>query len=122
MTLHAIDTYILTYAPGAVTSLSLCFRLTLVESIPDNMTYASGAVTSLSTYDAWRELLQRATTSIDLVVFYWTLRGDDVYRDASDWQVRACMILMRVTGACSHSGISGVAKWSAARHSIGFVI
>ena len=100
-------------------------RITLVESIPENVTFAPGSVTSLSTYDAWRELLARATTSIDLAVFYWTLRGDDVFHDPSDEQVR-CFSVWRAPKhkcvvhvfVCIESGIGDyIVLWrTAARH------
>ena len=64
--------------------------MTLVESIPENMTYPAGAPVHLSTYDAWKQLIGLATQSIDVAVFYWTLRGSDVHPDPSDKQVRGC--------------------------------
>ena len=68
--------------------ISICTcRLTVVESIPDNLTYPEGSPSHPSTYHGWMSLLDSATTSIDIASFYWTLRGVDVYEDPSDWQV-----------------------------------
>ncbi|XP_077993476.1 5'-3' exonuclease PLD3-like [Glandiceps talaboti] len=60
--------------------------ITLVESIPDNLTYEKGFTRHLSTYEGWMNLLDLAEDSIDIASFYWTLRGDDVIPDPSDWQ------------------------------------
>ncbi|CAH1792412.1 unnamed protein product [Owenia fusiformis] len=61
-------------------------RVTLVESIPQNLTYAPGSPSHPSTFSGWKSLIQSARHSIDLGVFYWTLRGVDIYEDPSAWQ------------------------------------
>ncbi len=66
-----------------------CFRLTLVESIPENLTYPEGSPSHLSTFEGWMNLLQLANESIDIAALYFTLRGKDIYQDPSDWQVSA---------------------------------
>ena len=58
-----------------------------MESIPQNLTYEAGSPMHMSTYDGWMSIIQAANTSIDIVSFYWTLRGTDIYKDPSDWQV-----------------------------------
>jgi len=67
----------------------LCvFRISLVESIPENLTYPIGSPSHLSIYAAWMNLTGSATKSIDIAAFYWTLRSADVkFNDPSDWQV-----------------------------------
>ncbi|ELU15958.1 hypothetical protein CAPTEDRAFT_171089 [Capitella teleta] len=68
----------------------MCFRLTLVESIPENLTYPSGSILHPSTYTSWRDLIQGANESIDIASFYWTMRSDDLnVTDPSDWQGEA---------------------------------
>ena len=64
------------------------YRLTIVESIPENLTFPAGSPSHPSTFDAWRNLLDIANKTIDIVALYWTLRGKDLYEDPSDWQVR----------------------------------
>lgn len=69
------------------------FRITLVESIPENLTYPAGSVFHPSTFGSWRDLINDANYSIDIASFYWTLRGEDLnITDPSDLQVRISMI------------------------------
>ncbi|MCL4126178.1 UNVERIFIED_CONTAM: hypothetical protein GTU68_012388, partial [Idotea baltica] len=68
-----------------------CFdkcRMVLVESIPENLTYPEGSPVFPSTYHAWKSLLKDATKSIDLAVFYWSLKNEDVtpIKMHSAWQ------------------------------------
>ena len=63
------------------------FRLTLVESIPENLTYPAGSPTHLSVYEGWMNLLKLANESIDIASSYWNLRGKDAWSDPTDWQV-----------------------------------
>ncbi|GAB6020216.1 hypothetical protein CHUAL_002937 [Chamberlinius hualienensis] len=49
---------------------------TIVESIPDNLTYPDGSPQFPSTYSAWSNLLDLATSSIHIASYYWTLRYD----------------------------------------------
>ena len=65
-------------------------RISLVESIPENLTYPVGSPLHPSIYDAWMRLIGSATKSIDIAAFYWTLSSSDVnFDDPSDWQVLA---------------------------------
>ena len=41
------------------------------------MRFDSDAPVFRSTFDAWQHLLDLATQSVDLAVFYWTLRPSD---------------------------------------------
>lgn len=58
----------------------------LVESIPENLTYPPGSPQHMSTYEGWMNLIGMAQYTIDIASFYWTLRGNDVIQDPSDWQ------------------------------------
>ena len=71
---------------GVKSNLSL-HRLSIVESIPENLTYPSSAPSHLSTYRAWMNLLSAATESVDIASYYWTLRGTDSIKDVTDKQV-----------------------------------
>ncbi|KAB7499484.1 Phospholipase D3 [Armadillidium nasatum] len=73
---------------------SLCggsCEMSLVESIPENLTYPKSSPLFPSTYSAWQHLLDNAEKSIDLVVFYWSLRNDDVtpIKMNSSWEGEA---------------------------------
>lgn len=57
----------------------------LVESIPEGLVYNS-TIANLQTHEAWKTLLKRTNSTLELVSSYWSLRGSDVYEDASDWQ------------------------------------
>ncbi|XP_067143881.1 5'-3' exonuclease PLD3-like isoform X2 [Centruroides vittatus] len=59
---------------------------TIVESIPENLTYPAGSPQHLSTYEGWMNLIGMAQNTIDIASFYWTLKGNDVIQDPSDWQ------------------------------------
>ena len=58
-----------------------------MESIPENLTFEAGSPLHMSTYDGWMSIIQAANAKIDIASFYWTLRGSDIYKDPSDWQV-----------------------------------
>ena len=64
-----------------------------MESIPENLTYPAGSPVHPSTYTAWMSLLDSAQDQVDMAVFYWSLRGDDIYKDPSDWQVGAVNLM-----------------------------
>ena len=64
----------------------LC-RLSIVESIPENLTFPSGSPSHGSTYDAWMSLLSAASKSVDIASYYWTLRGHGNISDSTDKQV-----------------------------------
>ena len=66
------------------------FSISLVESIPDNLTYSAGSPSHSSTFDTWMTLIRSSKKTIDIASFYWSLRGSDVWRDPSDWQV--CLV------------------------------
>ena len=59
------------------------FRLSLVETIPENLTFSSGQG-HLSTYAAWMQLLRSARTNVTISSFYWTLRGTENINDPTD--------------------------------------
>jgi len=66
------------------------YRISLVESIPENLTYPDRSPLHTSIYDAWMRLISSASESIDIAAFYWSLRSSDVqFQDPSDWQVQA---------------------------------
>ena len=52
-------------------------RISLVESIAENVTYAGGSVLLPSIYEAWIRLINSATKSIDIAAYYWTLTDPD---------------------------------------------
>ena len=58
-----------------------------MESIPENLTYPAGSPSHVSIFDTWMSLIRSSKHSIDIASFYWSLRGSDVWRDPSDWQV-----------------------------------
>ncbi|XP_016964242.1 5'-3' exonuclease PLD3 [Drosophila biarmipes] len=49
----------------------------LVESIPVGLKYPEGSPKFLSTYEAWKQLLDSAKSSLDIASFYWTLKAED---------------------------------------------
>jgi phospholipase D3/4 len=63
----------------------LCYRLSIVESIPVNMTALH--VKHISTYESWMTLLQEANTSIDIASYYWILNSTISIADGSNAQV-----------------------------------
>lgn len=48
----------------------------MVESIPEGLIYPN--LTYISTFKAWDTLINMANVSIDIISFYWTLRGKDI--------------------------------------------
>ncbi|KAK0411595.1 hypothetical protein QR680_005735 [Steinernema hermaphroditum] len=52
--------------------------LRVVESIPTGLVFNS-TPTNPSTFEAWKELLDNAKSSIDFAVFYWNLRDKNNY-------------------------------------------
>lgn len=65
----------------------MTIRLSIVESIPENLTYPEGSPSHLSTYEAWMFLLQNATKTVDIASYYWVLRGTSDANDITDKQV-----------------------------------
>lgn len=65
----------------------LIFRLSIVESIPENLTYPSTAPSHGTTYEGWKMLLKAATKTVDLASYYWTLQGHGQVTDVTDKQV-----------------------------------
>ncbi|TKR86914.1 hypothetical protein L596_011412 [Steinernema carpocapsae] len=55
--------------------------LRVVESIPTGIIF-NGTTLNPSTFDAWKDLLDNAKTSIDFAVFYWNLRDKTEYPTA----------------------------------------
>ena len=62
-------------------------RLSIVESIPENLTYSSGSPSHGSTYSSWLMLLKAASKTVDVASYYWTLRGHGNISDSTDKQV-----------------------------------
>ncbi|XP_067413375.1 5'-3' exonuclease PLD3 [Emydura macquarii macquarii] len=54
-------------------------RAVLVESIPEGMTYEDNSTVNPSTFQAWRNLIRDARSSLDIASFYWTLTNDDTH-------------------------------------------
>ncbi|KAF0312745.1 Phospholipase D3 [Amphibalanus amphitrite] len=54
--------------------------ITLAESIPIGLTFNS-SLELPTTYDAWKQLLGMAGTSVNIASYYWTLLGADVQPD-----------------------------------------
>ncbi|XP_046660069.1 5'-3' exonuclease PLD3-like isoform X2 [Homalodisca vitripennis] len=48
-------------------------RFSLVESIPDGMSYRNGTTPYPSTFAVWSEMLAKATATIEIASYYWTL-------------------------------------------------
>lgn len=70
-------------------------RLSIVESIPENLTYPYRSPSYSSTYDSWMALLKSATETVDIASYYWTLRGHGNISDITDKQVRSFIMLHR---------------------------
>jgi len=67
--------------------LRVSLRLSIVESIPENLTFSYGAPMQYSTYQGWMDLLSAAKKSVDIASFYWTLQGFNGTSDVTDKQV-----------------------------------
>ncbi|GAB6032932.1 hypothetical protein CHUAL_012126 [Chamberlinius hualienensis] len=50
-------------------------RISIVESIPENLTFASGSVNYPSVFNGWMNLIQMAHSTIHIASSYWTLRA-----------------------------------------------
>ena len=74
----------LTSPPASLAPCLDTCKVELVESIPEGLIFNS-TVNHTSTYSAWSELISLAEKEIQLAGMYWTLRGDDVWSDPSDW-------------------------------------
>ncbi|GAB1601425.1 phospholipase D3-like [Argonauta hians] len=61
-------------------------RISLAESIPENLTYPAGSPSHLTTYDGLMHLIENAQSSIEIASFYWSLRGTDIFNSTSAWQ------------------------------------
>ena len=59
-------------------------NIQLVESIPEGLMFNS-SIKSLRTHDAWSWLIEAAENSIENAALYWSLRGEDIWEDESDW-------------------------------------
>lgn len=75
----------LTASPDSPASCSNTCSVQLVESIPEDLVF-NQTLGHMSTYEAWSKLLTLARKEIHLAGMYWSLRGQDVYSDPSDWQ------------------------------------
>lgn len=65
-----------------------CFcSISLVESIPEGIKFPNSTELHPSTFQAWMNLIDASTSTIEIASFYWTLRSADVYPDASSAQV-----------------------------------
>ncbi|XP_033212010.1 phospholipase D3-like isoform X2 [Belonocnema kinseyi] len=58
-------------------------HISLVESIPIGLNYSNSSIIHPGTYQTWKELIESAQSTIEIGSFYWTLRREDVYPDAS---------------------------------------
>ncbi|CAJ1073810.1 '-3' exonuclease PLD4 [Xyrichtys novacula] len=58
-------------------------RMTLVESIPQDMKYKGNVTFGIPLVKAWKNLISLATHQVDVVSFYWTLTGDDISVNSS---------------------------------------
>ncbi|KAI1722873.1 PLD-like domain-containing protein [Ditylenchus destructor] len=56
----------------------------LIETIPTGMEFSNFPNANTSTFAAWKDLLQNAEKSVDIVAFYWTLRDETNYE--TSWQ------------------------------------
>jgi hypothetical protein len=87
--------------------LFYCCSVTVVESIPENLNYTAGSPSHLSTYDAWMQLIGKATKTIDIVAFYWTMRSSDTgHEEPSAQQVNKIDCRYIITckrGSAKHS-------------------
>ena len=52
-------------------------KLSIVESIPENLTYPSGSPLHESTFEGWLDILQLAKNYVNISSFYMTLNGSD---------------------------------------------
>ncbi|XP_054289745.1 5'-3' exonuclease PLD3-like [Macrosteles quadrilineatus] len=48
-------------------------KFSLVESIPDGMSYRNGSTPFPSTFSVWSDLLAKATSTVEIASYYWTL-------------------------------------------------
>ena len=53
--------------------IGLLIRLSVVESIPENLTYTPTAPRHASTYSSWAWLLRNAQHNVSIASYYWTL-------------------------------------------------
>ena len=65
-------------------------RLSIVESIPENLTYTLGSPSHRSTYQGWMDLLTVAKETVDVASYYWTLQGRGNISDITDNEVNFC--------------------------------
>lgn len=81
----------------------LVSRLSIVESIPENLTYSAGSPSHYSTYQSWMDLLAAARSSVDIAAYYWTLQGRGKVTDVTDKEVRSCLgaVLMCYNSFCT---------------------
>ena len=71
---------------GCEKDASLHCEIRIVESIPEGLVFNGSSVENLSTFEAWKKLLNLTEVKLELASSYWSLRGQDVYEDPSDWQ------------------------------------
>lgn len=89
VTLTVCATVLLAPVSSAPTDTTKCFdmcKLTLVETIPDNLTYPPGSPIHMDTYLSWDHLIDQAHDGIDIGSYYWTMREEDVVPDPSAWK------------------------------------
>ena len=70
-----------------VSGLLIILRLSVVESIPENLTYTPTAPRYASTYESWMWLLQNAQYNVSIASYYWTLINLTEFGD-KDQEVR----------------------------------
>lgn len=63
--------------------------IVLVESFPLGLDYGRNVSAGVDLYDAWKDLLSRASEQIDVASFYWCLTAEDIsVNSSSDRQGR----------------------------------
>ena len=77
----------LSVAENTIPDDCIAFRMSIVDSIPENLTYPLCSVSHGSTYDGWKSLLTSATKTVDIASYYWTLLGHGNVTDPTDKQV-----------------------------------
>jgi len=78
-------------------------KFELVESIPEGLTFNS-TINHTSTYSAWSNLIRLAEEEIHLAGMYWSLRGQDIWSDPSDWAGES--IFKQLKDATKDKGLS----------------
>ncbi|XP_067847772.1 5'-3' exonuclease PLD3 isoform X2 [Heptranchias perlo] len=76
----------------------------LTESVPDGLVYEVNATKYQSTYNSWINLINMASSSLDIASFYWTLTGSDI--NVTDPTSKPGEILLHELGKLPSKNIS----------------